>query len=251
MHNGVEALPGAVECIAELKRRGKRFVILSNTSAPNRVALNRLAKYGFHPHDFVGAVTSGEVAAKHMRATYGSGATTAQVLLFTWDSSDPNNPRLTSRPEDYLQECGNVQVAANVGSADVVLVHGSEVWYRQRIDQVPLAFIDTGSYSTVDPILAECAKKGLPMVCANADFVVQTPTGGVAHMPGKIAQRYQDLGGQAIVFGYDLFLSLVAWRWATKVVSSPSNTMVFEFLSLLAESRERNNSLPALRHWGV
>jgi ribonucleotide monophosphatase NagD (HAD superfamily) len=206
MHNGVESLPGALECVAELKRRGKRFVILSNTSAPNKVALRRLSKYGFQPEDFVGAVTSGEEAAKHVRATYGSAAAAARALVFTWDSRDPNNPRLTSLPEDYLQECGNVQVATDVGSADFVLVHGSEVWYRRRHDQVPLKFIDTGTYGTVDPVLTECVQKRLPMVCANADFVVQTPTGGVAHMPGKIAQRYQDLGGQAIVFGYDHLL---------------------------------------------
>lgn len=211
MHNGAHSLPGAVECVAELKRQGKRFVILSNTSAPNLVALRRLAKYGFRPDDFVGAVTSGEEAAKHIKATYGSGAAPKQALVFTWDSRDPNNPRLTSLPEDYLRECGNVQVAADVGSADLVLVHGSEVWYRHRHDQVPLNFIDTGSSAAVvDPILTECIQKGLPMVCANADFVVQTPTGGVAHMPGKIAQRYQDLGGQAVVFGYDRFLLLVA-----------------------------------------
>jgi ribonucleotide monophosphatase NagD (HAD superfamily) len=214
MHNGAESLPGAVECVAELKRQGKRFVILSNTSAPNWVALGRLYKYGFHPEDFVGAVTSGEEAAKHIKATYGSDAeAAARAVVFTWDSTDPNNPRLSSLPEDYVRECGNVQVAADVRSADLVLVHGSEVWYRHRHDQVPLHFIDTGSSSAVvDPILTECASRNLPMVCANADFVVQTPTGGVAHMPGKIAQRYQDLGGQAVVFGYDLSRSIVAWR---------------------------------------
>jgi ribonucleotide monophosphatase NagD (HAD superfamily) len=213
MHNGADSLPGAVECIAELKRQGKRFVILSNTSAPNRVALRRLSKYGFHPEDFVGAVTSGEEAAKHITATYGSdpAAAAARAVVFTWDSTDPNNPRLSSLPEDYVHECGNVQVAADVRSADLVLVHGSEVWYRHRHDQVPLNFIDTGMYSSVDPILTECASRGLPMVCANADFVVQTPTGGVAHMPGKIAQRYQDLGGKAVVFGYGILRSLVAW----------------------------------------
>jgi ribonucleotide monophosphatase NagD (HAD superfamily) len=44
--------------------------------------------------------------------------------------------------------------------------------------------------------------KNLPAVCANPDYIVQTPSGdGVAFMPGKIAQRYEELGGTCTTFG--------------------------------------------------
>jgi ribonucleotide monophosphatase NagD (HAD superfamily) len=210
MHNGAESLPGAVRCVEELKSRGKRFLILSNTSAPSRWALKRLSKYGFQPEDFVGAVTSGEEASKYLRAQYGTSSLSKpdgngikRAVLLTWDSRDDNNPRLTSRPEDFLAECGdNIHVAPSTDEADLLLLHGSEVWYRSRDDQVSLSFIETGRFSEeLDRVLASCARRSLPMVCANADFVVRNPDGSMAHMPGKIAQRYLDLGGRGVVFG--------------------------------------------------
>jgi ribonucleotide monophosphatase NagD (HAD superfamily) len=38
-------------------------------------------------------------------------------------------------------------------------------------------------------------------VCANPDRVVVTPSGGTAYMPGLIAQRYIDMGGNCRSFG--------------------------------------------------
>ena len=60
MHNGSNALPGSIECIRELKDRGKKLIVLSNTSSPSAVALRKLPKLGFNKEWFVGAVTSGE-----------------------------------------------------------------------------------------------------------------------------------------------------------------------------------------------
>jgi hypothetical protein len=172
--------------------------------------LTRLSKYGFQPEDFVGAVTSGEEASKYVRTKYGLSSSSKlegngikRAVLFTWDSRDGNNPRLTSRPEDFLLECGdNIQVAPSADEADLLLLHGSEVWYRSRNDQAPLSFIETGKFSEeLDRVLAACASRAVPMVCANADFVVRNPDGSMAHMPGKIAQRYLDLGGRGVIFG--------------------------------------------------
>ena len=39
------------------------------------------------------------------------------------------------------------------------------------------------------------------MVCANPDFIMVRPDGKVGHMPGKIAQRYEELGGKCTSFG--------------------------------------------------
>lgn len=59
--DGKEALPGAVECLEELRTKGKRMVILSNTSKREAFTMNRLPKYGFRSDLFDGGVTSGEV----------------------------------------------------------------------------------------------------------------------------------------------------------------------------------------------
>ncbi|CAM9570927.1 unnamed protein product, partial [Sphacelaria rigidula] len=59
--DGKEALPGAVECLEELRTKGKRMVILSNTSKREAFTMNRLPTYGFRSDLFDGGVTSGEV----------------------------------------------------------------------------------------------------------------------------------------------------------------------------------------------
>jgi ribonucleotide monophosphatase NagD (HAD superfamily) len=207
LHNGVNALDGAVELIEYLyKTKHKKLMILSNTSAPADKALAKLPKFGFDSSHFVGAVTSGEVSSQFIRETYGGGSTkTKKALMFTWDVSKPNNPRLTALPEVYLGQCGSVEVATSVEDADFVLFHGSEVWYRgpnhEALSLSP--FIEQGSFDNLDPILYECSQRKLPAICANPDFVVQTPTGdGIAYMPGKIAQRYETkFGGVCQTFG--------------------------------------------------
>ena len=197
LHNGATALDGAVNCVQELYKAGKSLIILSNASAPSEAALKKLPRYGFDERHFMGAITSGEEAAKYIRKTYGSASTPSKVLFLTWDASDPNNPRLTASPQRYSEECGNIQVATSIGHADFVLAHGSEVWYRGDANQSSLrTFVEEGHFQDVDPILQECAVRRLPLVCANPDFViVRTPKGASAHMPGKIAARYQEIMG--------------------------------------------------------
>ena len=191
------ALDGAIECVEQLYKAGKKLIILSNTSAPSDNALKKLSKLGFDPeHITTGAVTSGEEASKYILATYGSDAsTTKKALMLTWDASDLNNPRLTALPEQFIEQCGSIDVAQSVQEADFLLLHGSEVWYRgPKLEPVSLMpFITQGSLESINPLLEECSRLGLPMVCANPDNIVRTPDGGDAHMPGKLATRYAQL----------------------------------------------------------
>ena len=217
LHNGVSALDGATELCAYLHdQKNKKLMVLSNTSAPARHALAKLPKLGFCADHFVGAVTSGEESSRFIRTTYGKSQTTTttttsakKALMFTWDPFKPNNPRLTAPPEAYLAQCGNVEVATCVADADFLLLHGSEIWYRGRPSNFHDystttslgSFIDHGGFEVIDPLLEECRARNLPAVCANPDLIVQTPEGGSAHMPGQIAQRYKDMGGECHVFG--------------------------------------------------
>jgi HAD superfamily hydrolase (TIGR01450 family) len=200
LHNGLTALEGARELCQYLhQQQKKKLVILSNTSAPSDKALDKLEhKLGFVRDWFVGAITSGDEAAKYIRETYNNKATTTtKALMLTWDTSIANNPRLSAPPQAFLDLCGShIQVASSVDDADFVLLHGSEVWHRGNVvDDVSLgSFIVDGSYKDViDPLLQQCLDRNLPLVCANPDFVVTTPTGGMAYMPGKIGQRYAEL----------------------------------------------------------
>jgi ribonucleotide monophosphatase NagD (HAD superfamily) len=196
LHNGVSALPGAIECVDYLVSRGKSLILLSNTSAPAEAAMKRLLQLGFAPGAFVGAVTSGEEASRYIRETHGSSSSPTRILFFTWDASLPNNPRLTALPQTFLEQCGQVAVASSVQDADLLVFHGSEVWYRGvDLPSIPLGtFVATGDLTNVvDDLLRQCLGQNLSAVCANPDLVVQTPTGGMAYMPGRLAQRYAEL----------------------------------------------------------
>lgn len=208
LHNGLEALEGAIETVRYLHAKKKKLIILSNTSAPAHLALAKLPKLGFPAECFVGAVTSGEEASRYVRNTYGGNLKNrpTKVLFWTWDERQLSNPRLTAPTKSFLDQCGNVEVTPNIHDADLILLHGSEVWNRgATIPPESLGdFISKGDFSVVDPWLRECLDKKLPMVCANPDMIVVTPTGDIAYMPGKIAERYRQLGGDAIhckVFG--------------------------------------------------
>lgn len=61
--DGMDALPGTVECLEELRAKGKRLVILSNTSKREAYTMQRLPRFGFRAELFDGGVTSGEVSA--------------------------------------------------------------------------------------------------------------------------------------------------------------------------------------------
>ncbi|KAL7569235.1 hypothetical protein ACA910_016789 [Epithemia clementina (nom. ined.)] len=203
LHNGAFALDGAVELVEYLSRqKQKKLIILSNTSAPSHKAMAKLPKLGFEQNLFIGAVTSGEEASKHIRETYGRNS---KAVMFTWDSSDVNNPRLTATPQAFLDHCGGLQVASTVEEADFLLLHGSEVWYRGK-NMEPLSlgcFLKEGlTDEIIDPILRQCIDQNLPAVCANPDIIVQTPSGGTNFMPGKIAERYIEMGATNVrLFG--------------------------------------------------
>ena len=211
LHNGVHPLDGAVELIKYMHEKKKKLIVLSNTSAPSKNALQRLEQLGFPQKYFEDAITSGEEASRYVRMTYGTDrAKITKVIFLTWDVRVPNNPRLTALPQAFLDACCSVdksdenssshriQVTDNIADADLVLLHGSEVWYRGT-DAEPISlgsFIETGNCADViDPLLQQFIQYNLPLICANPDEIVVTPTNGKAFMPGRIAQRYQELGG--------------------------------------------------------
>ncbi len=237
MHNGAMALPGALECVHQLKKQGKRLIILSNTSASSETALSRLPKLGFDPKDFCGAVTSGEESSRYIATSFGNDPNGAKrALWLTWDAQ--NSP--SADPSHYMKKCGNIELATSVDEADFVITHGSQVWLRPT-DQLSLgSFMSTGNLNAVEPILQQCQARQLPMICANGDFTARLADGSLGHMPGasclehekrmfcvktkhvyfsfdivrhvagKIARRYEEIGGNCKYFGKPMLSSFEA-----------------------------------------
>jgi len=186
-------------------------------------------------------VSSGEECARFVREQYcrgcldddtdngagGSGGGSGgkrramKALWFTWRESESQNPMQflsycegSDGHEDAVDDNNlvGIDVAKTVDEADFILLHGSEVWRRCRESIIPgdgdndmlvqdLSFLYNEDFSTLDPILEAAAARNLPCVCANPDLVVGLPGGVVGNMPGKIAQRYENMGGSVRHFG--------------------------------------------------
>lgn len=195
MHNGQCSLPGAVECVRHLAReRRLPLIILSNTSSPSAATLKRLPDLGFDAADFVGAVTSGEEAARLIKETYGAGAAPKSFVWFTWAPGNDGVPD----PRRFLENCGNVVPTLDPSEADFVVAHGSGCIRALGVGEngKPLtrsmgSFLDDGDMTEVNAVLKECKSRDLPLICANPDLVVVSPAGGFRHMPGKIAASYE------------------------------------------------------------
>ncbi len=175
LHDGVTVYPAALDCLHRLKEAGKVAVVLSN--APRRAAdvEKRIAGMGIASDLYARLYCSGEetwraIAAQAIPELEGRG-NQAYAIMGAHD-------RL------MLRDCG--LVAAAPDRADFILSIG----------------IETGSETVAqfEPDLRIALRRGLPLVCANPDFLVHR--GGVVEIcAGAIAQRYEEMGGKVIWFG--------------------------------------------------
>lgn len=205
MHDGKHALPGAVECLQYLASKGKKIVVLSNTSSTSRSALERLPELGFDKDLFVGVVTSGDEAAKFISSTYGRSRPDQpkkKGLWFTWKDGKTPSPR------EFLEMCGEIEATDSADDADFVIVHGAEVVRRDNgqddgevMESSIGNFVEREDYSVIDPILKRCKERSLTMIVGNPDLIVMMGDGTIGHMPGKIGERYERFGGKCIYFG--------------------------------------------------
>jgi len=199
LHNGSASMDGATDCVQALHQMGKQLIILSNSSSPSSSTIDRLPKMGFDPSLFVGgAITSGEEATKYISKHYPK----KKAIYLTWDANTQTSQ------EDFLRKCGNLQVTTNVEEADLVLLQGVQVMRgpnsssSNNVEETSLGeYMATGDMTVIDPILKSCVAQNLPMVCANPDYFVVRADGNAEHMPGKVADRYRDLGGSCTSFG--------------------------------------------------
>ncbi|HSK38828.1 MAG TPA: TIGR01459 family HAD-type hydrolase [Arenibaculum sp.] len=170
LHNGQRPYPGAVDCLDRLRAAGKRICLLSN--APRRCAsvAAKLARMGISPAHYDHLMTSGEATFEALR-----------------DRPDGWHKALGRRclhigpdRDDDVFEGLDVEMADSPEDADFVVNTGIDAQEETVADYAE--------------VLAACARRRLPMVCANPDLVVVIGTTMVI-CAGTLAQHYEDLGG--------------------------------------------------------
>lgn len=221
IHNGAHALDGAIDLVTELATtpmstagtaasgtnkksetsvedsNNKKIVILSNSSVPSSATMKKLERLGFQQNHFAAAITSGQEAGKFVKEHYQG----KKALFMTWKSAKSSTSTSTPSPAKiFLELCGDIQIVLDPNEADFILLNGVDVIRgpdgnddKNDDNEISLgSFHVDENFEKIDPILKLCASRDVPMICANPDFIMVKPDETIGHMPGKIAQRYQD-----------------------------------------------------------
>ncbi len=172
IHDGVRAYEGAGDCLRQLRDAGKRCVLLSNAPRRSHAAEKMLARMGLEPDLYSGLLTSGEAA--HLALQRRDDPWFAALGRRVWHLG-PERDRsvLVGLDLDRVDTPAEAEFVLNTGPDD----HSG-----------PRALAE------FEDDLTECARRGLPMICANPDLEVIR--GGVRVIcAGTLALRYEQLGG--------------------------------------------------------
>jgi HAD superfamily hydrolase (TIGR01459 family) len=176
LHDGQSAYPGVHEALAQLRRRDKRIVLLSNSSRRAEYSTRHLAALGFDPSMFAAIVTSGEAAWRILKNPGGPpfDRFTGRCFLITRDGD-----------EAVLAGTG-VRRVADVAEADFLFFAG----------------IDSPARSVEDyqGALEDAARRELPALCSNPDLGAPSQH-GIVLAPGALAHAYAELGGSVFYVG--------------------------------------------------
>ncbi len=176
IHDGIRPWAGAVECLAELKRRRKRVLILSNAPRRSHLAIDRMDEMGVPRSGYDDVLTSGEAAhdALLKRADDWHGKLGHRCHLLGPPGDDSV---LEGVPHERVGDLAGADFIVNVGT-------------RRRLDGL----------AEYEAFLADAARRGLPMICCNPDFEVLR--GADRELcAGALARRYEDFGGDVYYHG--------------------------------------------------
>lgn len=168
VHDGCNALPGAIDCLEHLRAHGKKILFISNSSRPGDALEELMNTMGIHRDE-------------HYDHIYSSGDAVIDGL------NHPQNP-LYQKPYYYLGD--------NIDHPVVREIRGKDVKNLEDADYI----LFTALTPTTDMVLEEGLRTNKTLVCANPD-VVAIHGGRIGYCPGLAAQKYEKQGGEVIYYG--------------------------------------------------
>jgi HAD superfamily hydrolase (TIGR01459 family) len=169
LHNGIIATEGAAEGLIAARNAGKIVILLTNAPRPPDSVAEQLAGFGIGRETYDAILSSGGVA-RDLLAKDGAG-----IFYHLGPERDaPIFAGLSARPGAFED-------------ATQILCTGL---FEDTVEQAE-DYLD---------FLTRALKRGLPMICANPDLVVER---GTTLLPcaGALAQLYESLGGAVIWVG--------------------------------------------------
>lgn len=170
IHNGRESFPEACDALARFGRERGPVVLISNVPRPARFVLQQLTALKVPDDVWSGFVASGD-------------ATFAELV------KRAPGPAWAIGPErdDTLYQGSGVEILRTPRGAAFISCTG-------------LFDDDTEEPADYREGLAACAARGLEMICANPDLVVQKGD-KMIWCAGALADLYEELGGKVLMAG--------------------------------------------------
>ena len=169
IRDGRSLIPDALKALVTYREQGGTVVLLSNSPRRATSLINHLTELGAPRAAFDEAVSSGE-------------ATFAELTRRAPGPAYKLGPDF----DDPLYEGSGLDFAP-LDKAEFIACTG-------------LVDYETETPDDYEDLLREAQLRGLPMVCANPDIVVQLGD-QLAYCAGALAQRYEALGGAVIIAG--------------------------------------------------
>lgn len=171
LHNGKEAFPDALACLAELRKGGAPVVLVSNSPKPAAAMEGQLAEFGIVAglhYDTV--LTAGELARS---------AALGRVGQLCYHLGPDRDSAILEGLEPLLTN--------NIDEADYILCTGLVNDREETVEDYRDLF-------------TAALGRPRPMICANPDLIVHY---GDHEIPcaGLLAESYEALGGEVLYFG--------------------------------------------------
>ena len=170
IHNGRESWPAACEALTRFNEQGGHVVLISNSPRPSHDVIAQLDALGVPRDSWKAFVTSGDATRMEL-------------------ARRAPGPALIIGParDDILYEGLDLQRADTVADAAFLSVTG-------MIDdetETPQHYVEQ---------LSEAAERGLELICANPDRIVQRGD-KIIYCGGALADVYESLGGRVTMAG--------------------------------------------------
>ncbi|UXU74221.1 MULTISPECIES: TIGR01459 family HAD-type hydrolase [unclassified Paracoccus (in: a-proteobacteria)] len=178
LHNGVAAYPAAVSALRDFRAGGGKVVLLTNAPRPQRYVAEQLDRMNVPQDAYDAIVTSGDAAQDAMFA----GAVGRRV----WAIAQPKDEGFFTDVPPEWQDADPI-IRVPMTEAEGIVCTG-------------LFDDETETPDDYRTRLILCRERGLPMLCANPDVVVDLGAKRL-YCAGALAELYEDLGGKALYFG--------------------------------------------------
>src|SRR5947209_15164142 len=186
VHNGLEAFPEACEALHTYRKGGGTVILITNAPRPADSVQRQLRKLHIADDTYDAIVSSGDLTRLYVADHPG------RTLFWLGPERDTSIYR------------GLDPVLAPLEQADYIVCTG-------LIDD------ETESAEDYRPMMLQARERGLPLICANPDIVVERGD-RLIYCAGAIAELYRELGGEVIFYGkphrpiYERAIELAAER---------------------------------------